>query len=569
MRRSLFYLVNCWVVAGWLLCSCNLFTVQSPVYCNLDFEKGIEGSEIPYSWQYQDLGGYFIKWVANAEEGGKCLRIHSEKPDLKWFAENDSLAAGVFSLSLPGELVRGKRLEVSAMVKTKSVTQYARLVLSILRDTLVQEVNDPASGLRATKGWTRLTVECAVDSTATEVYLSGMMSGRGTAWFDDFEIRIDGKRLRDADLPAEPTAEEIEWLRAHIHPLRTIDPGTDTEDLQPLFDSLKGASIVALGGVTSGSYENNRLRHRITQALVEQEGFNLLTIEGGNSRAYRVNRYTPPVPMQVNYWDFQALTRWIEEFNGDSPRLLWSSFQGYPVNAAYVELLKALEPYPKAKAELDAFLLAFAGRMSKEELIRKHLLQIAAYVRQYITNAEEREWLVQNTVSLEQQMVKVWWREDLADYNIDEVIRYMQHTPDQRMVLYSANPIIRKNGNSLGVLLDERLGEAYVSVAFAFNEGTYHAFTGTSYASGKQKLLKAYPGTYEYYFRQLNEPLFLIDLREVRKDISPDSEWLRRPARFRELGAIKTTTEFTRSLLSSEYDILIFIDQPSVPGGRE
>jgi len=573
-------LFACLAITCLLLCSCDLFTVQSPVFYNLDFEKEIEGTDIPYSWEYNNAAGYSMKWLDNPEDGGKCLRIFCEKPNLKWFEDTDSLAAGAFFLRLSGDLVRGKKLEVRAKVKTKAVTQNARLGLTVMGDSLCRDVSEPASGLRATKPWTRLSVETTVEQEATEVYIAGVMSGRGTAWFDDFEIRIDGKRLKDSDPPAVPTKEEIEWLRSYIYPIRSVDSGTSNDDLLPLVEKLKNVPFVALGGASFGSSENFRLRNRIIQYLAEKEGFGLLTMETFMPWFSRMNdstlaRYYWPYQLwvrQADVWnrqEYQALSNWTTKYNEDKARLYWSSFQNYPVSASFEALYNAFKPYPDVLAELTAFLSTFSWREPDVEKVRSFLHTLASHIRQQITDEEQKEWLLENTVFLEQQLTNNYQMDGMyKDYNVDNVLWHFRHNPDRRMIIWSANPMIKKNGYTVGSLLSEKLADDFISVGFAFYEGNYYAYSGAGFGSGKQKALKAYPGTYEYYFHQLDEPIFMIDLREIRKDLSPDGQWLREPAFFREVGTIKTTTEFSRTLLSSDYDILIFIDQSNATKGN-
>lgn len=572
-------LFACWVITGLLLSGCTLFTVQSPVFCNLDFEKGIEDTEIPYGWEYNNAAGYSFKWVDNPEEGGKCLRIFCEKPNLTWFEETDSLAAGAFFMRLPGELVRGKKLEVRAKVKTKAVTQNARLGVTVIGDSLCRDVSEPASGLRATKPWTRLSVETTVEQEATEVYIAGVMSGRGTAWFDDFEIRVEGKRLKDSRPPAVPTKEEIEWLRSYIHPIRSVDSDGSDDDLLPLVEKLKNVPFVALGGASFGSSENLRLRNRIIQYLAEKEGFDLLAMETFMPWFNRMNDST----LARYYWachlwarqagglyrqEYQALSDWITKYNEDKSRLFWSTFQGYPVSASFEALYNAFKPYPDVLAELIAFLSTFSWRDPDAGQVRSFLHTLASHVRQQITEEEQKEWLLKNIAFLEQQLAENYQMIGThKDYNVDNVLWHFRHNPDRRMIIWSANPAIKKSGYTVGSLLSEKVADDFISVGFAFYEGSYYAYSGAAFSSGKQKALKAYPGTYEYYFHQLDEPVFMIDLREIRKDLSPDGQWLREPALFREVGTVKTTTEFSRTLLSSDYDILIFIDQSTATKG--
>lgn len=75
-------------------------------------------------------------------------------------------------------------------------------------------------------------------------------------------------------------------VREAAHPL-TGEHG----DYDPLMSRLNDASIVMLGEATHGSREFYAERLRITQRLIEENGFNAVAIEGDWPDAHRVNRY--------------------------------------------------------------------------------------------------------------------------------------------------------------------------------------------------------------------------------------------------------------------------------------
>jgi len=79
---------------------------------------------------------------------------------------------------------------VQAKVKTKTVTKNTWLELLVYeRGVLLQTINNSADYLRGTKDWTNLSLETKLDPNITEVYIMGTLEGRGTAWFDDFELK--------------------------------------------------------------------------------------------------------------------------------------------------------------------------------------------------------------------------------------------------------------------------------------------------------------------------------------------------------------------------------------------
>jgi erythromycin esterase-like protein len=78
----------------------------------------------------------------------------------------------------------------------------------------------------------------------------------------------------------------IEGVRAAARPL-TGAP----RDFDPLRELVGGARFVLLGEASHGTHEFYRVRAEITKALIRENGFDAVAVEGDWPDAYRVNRY--------------------------------------------------------------------------------------------------------------------------------------------------------------------------------------------------------------------------------------------------------------------------------------
>lgn len=579
MAKELWGFVVCIV----LLSGCDLATVQSPEFYNLDFEETVRDTVIPYIWEYENRGGYTIQLIDSRKKGGKSLRIHCEKPNTEHFRGIDSLVSNQFYLRLPADLVKGKNLKISAKVKTKAVTKGAYLIIGIMRnESILQHLNDPASGQRGTKEWKRISIETKVDENATDIFIGGAMAGRGTAWFDNFEIHIDGKRLQDASPPSVPTAEEIEWLRPYIHPITSVDPAEPSDDLLPLIEKIKEVKVVALGSSTYGSSESVQMRHRIIKAIAEQGGKQLLFMNVPLSAAYMLDYYSRYKEENLDdmHWmvtnDFLDRTVFLEmmkdirKLNEEGADITIAGYENLDFKTTIRIMERVLGSDAEVREELTSLqnlLVSYlrqkyankdtTGLAEKEERIHSLLQSTTAYVDRHITEPELLAGLHHVLLTLEQFMEKAYL---INEHRVNNVLWWQQLKPQAQSLIWSSNYNAKRTGYTMGSVQAEKLGDNYLSIGFAFYDGAYYAhnFQGAPLI---QNALTAYPGTYEYYFHQLNEPCFMIDLREIRKDLSPEGEWLRKPALFRYVETHKTTTEFSRARLTSDYDILIFIDR--------
>jgi len=568
-------LLSSWLVICALFTGCDFFTIPSPAFYNLDMEAEIGETAMPYSWGYSNKDGYTIRLMDNPEGKGKCLRIFCEKPNRR-FEKNDSLANNIFYIKLPEDLVQGKKLEIKAKVRTKAVTQHAGLFIYTMEgDSLLQEAYDPQSRMRATRKWDKISLETNVDQRATNIFIGGIMRGRGTAWFDDFEIRIDGKRLKDADRPSPPTPAEVEWLRKYILPIRSVDPDEPADDLAPLIEKLKDAQVVALGGSAFGSSENYRMRHRIIRALAEQEGFNMLALNALVSAAPQLNAYTIDRKGDLFLWglgqgnwerkDFQDLINWIREFNKEHPPIYISGYENYNYRNHLVLLefcikhfLGESDPSLSLVDEVKTYInLKYnpehkeeTGLKEKEKQIIISLREVSTRILNKLDEPRERDYFLRRCYLLEQSIGNQFMHHKSRAENI---LWDMRNRPDSRVILWGGNEVKKSGRNSLAECLS-REGVDYLSVGFAFYGGKYSSDVQTT-------AIDAYPGTYEYYFHQLDEPCFMIDLRDIRQDTSPEGRKFNQTALFREMNGMNITTEFIHTQLTADYDILIFIDQ--------
>lgn len=81
-----------------------------------------------------------------------------------------------------------------------------------------------------------------------------------------------------------------DWLHERVHPLG------DSRDLDPLLERVGEARHVLLGEASHGTCEYYTWRTRISQRLIEEQGFCFIAVEGDWPDCYRVNRYVKGYP---------------------------------------------------------------------------------------------------------------------------------------------------------------------------------------------------------------------------------------------------------------------------------
>src|SRR5215212_2881889 len=81
------------------------------------------------------------------------------------------------------------------------------------------------------------------------------------------------------------------WLSSHLVHLRSLEPASGHEDLEPLRKQFEGIRIVGLGESTHGVHEFFEVKHRLVEFLVAELGFTVLALEASYAACQPINRY--------------------------------------------------------------------------------------------------------------------------------------------------------------------------------------------------------------------------------------------------------------------------------------
>ncbi len=94
----------------------------------------------------------------------------------------------------------GETLQLEGYIKTKDVSEgFAGLFLKVESDqgfSLAFETMEDQQ-VNGTNDWKKYTVSVPYPEKAEYIFIGGILSGKGEAWFDDFVLKIDGKDVQD------------------------------------------------------------------------------------------------------------------------------------------------------------------------------------------------------------------------------------------------------------------------------------------------------------------------------------------------------------------------------------
>jgi len=523
---------------------------------------------------------------------------HSGKFSLKMEIPSQSNADGRLTGRLPIETFAGKNVEFKGWIKTQNVQNgYAGLWLRA-DDATGQTLsfdNMHERGLSGNNAWTQVSIKMDISESAKNIRFGGVFTGEGTAWFDNFELYINGEKYIDPIVPDKKrlSRKEISELRNYIYPLRTYNPdGGNTSDLDILSKLIGSSRVVALGEVSHGSSEIFKMKNRIIQYLAENKDFDIFSIEASMPEAYRMNDYVvhgKGDPRQLiwgmQYWMWATeevldIVEWMRRFNQSKQRIKFTGFDMQSHEGAVSELLNAFrgnENVENKIADLKIILnnvSLWIHRESARENVMKQFNSILSFLQHSIDTSalqtSEKAWLQQNVVIIQQYLKSV--KTDnlvmLRDKSMANNFMWIkEQNPNSKFVIWAHNIHIMKADQLMGHHLAQKLGDDYVTFGFTFFDGSFSAWGNDGLTV--YEAAPAYRGTLEYLLNQLNEPIFILDLRRIKANNSRYTEWLRQRLDYRVVGALgggRVSNEFMNRKIVNDFDYLIFIrtSTPSV-----
>ncbi|MBO9618913.1 MAG: hypothetical protein J7539_07750 [Niabella sp.] len=155
---------------------------------NLGFED-FDAFGRTIGWEGQDQKKKYNLKIDSIAHTGKYATLISSKPDAG--AEKDT---ALFGSLIMNNVLKGKNtIRITAWIKTENLSDGSAslwIKLNGMRETIAEKNSDSQS-TKGNSGWTKHTLEMPLTFNVQSIYFGCRMTGRGKAWFDDFEIFVD------------------------------------------------------------------------------------------------------------------------------------------------------------------------------------------------------------------------------------------------------------------------------------------------------------------------------------------------------------------------------------------
>lgn len=388
-----------------------------------------------------------------------------------------------------------------------------------------------------------------------------------------FFITINAQSKHDLN------SEEKEYILKFIYPIKTLNPEEkDNSDLQILNKLIGNSSIVGLGEATHGSSEVYQMKYRISEYLIANKQFNVFSLEANMPESFLMNQYIQEgkgAPKDIlkgmYFWLWQTeetltFVEWLKKYNKEhQSKVFFEGFDMQYAKGAIEQIRKKYQENHWPEQEINDLESAlkennrgFRTYSQKGQKIVSEYLFLIKQKCDSIKNQEEKSRFLQNVDIIRQYIQLSFIRRDKF---MAENVKWLKENYLNSKVIVSAHNyhIAKLNSDRMGYWINEMDNKDYVNFGFAFYEGTYSASIDGKLGTYNSE--KAGPGTLEYKLNSLHIPIFILDLKAIRKDGNKLGNWILKDILFRKTGSGTDKNEFIKTNVANSFDYLIFINK--------
>ncbi|MGB3343075.1 MAG: erythromycin esterase family protein [Aequorivita sp.] len=505
---------------------------------------------------------------------------------------------GCITYMIPANYV-GDTIRLSGRIKFENVKDYVGLMMRIDggSDGGFLALEDGSHlKIRGTNDWKEYAIKLPYPSGAESIYVGGILSGGGTAWFDDFKVEIDGKDIQTLKETPKITLESYDSTKLYSaisnssRPINFETSNTLSASLDPLIAELGDKKIVAIGESTHGTSEFYKLREAITKRLIQEEGFNMVILESPYDNIELLNKDLETKPLDnlimkhlFSIYQTQEMKSFLQWYQNNRSKYN-ISFKGcddsnwvfYEVLADKLVGIKDSE-LDKLMKKLKSNITKGSKSNSKNELslginIYNNLVTIEKYLKSTNNLTKPVEEIIFNGKNTYINYVNIKSKKQFQsrDEIMAERISYLAKDKNNKIIVWAHNAhisneiIVDKEIGIMGRDLKQEFGDDYHSIGLTTLKGSYSFIDEKSINGDPVFTNKLKKGSIESTDTLLwenvlaqNGDSFYLNLSALKEELNTDD--VLGPIKF--IGYNKETNKDIYKLpLFKDFDSLIFIE---------
>lgn len=165
----------------------NFYSQSTDTKFHLDFEKTKVNEGLPADW---------IQWGTYKLDTDTSM-THSGKYAAKIVSDSSGSSFGSMAYKIPSKY-KGSLIRLEGYMKTQNVKDgYAGLLLRLDGDSgTLQFDNMQNQGIKGSTDWKKYSITLPYPEETQNIMVAGILVGKGTAWYDDFEVFVDNENLQ-------------------------------------------------------------------------------------------------------------------------------------------------------------------------------------------------------------------------------------------------------------------------------------------------------------------------------------------------------------------------------------
>ncbi len=200
------------------LCNVDFKAQESSSRYNLDFEQTHDIDELPENWNKWGSSDYLLNVDSSIAYSGKNSISISSSPNVS------KKSFGIIVYQLQANY-SAQNITLTGFMKTKNVQEgFTGIFMRIDGiEKMIAFDNMQNQNIHGTNDWKQYKITFPFSKEAKKIFVGGLLTGTGKAWFDKFEILLDDRDITQVVI--EPKKAELD---------KEFDSGSDivVEDLQ-------------------------------------------------------------------------------------------------------------------------------------------------------------------------------------------------------------------------------------------------------------------------------------------------------------------------------------------------
>ncbi|MCX8530933.1 erythromycin esterase family protein [Chryseobacterium luquanense] len=374
---------------------------------------------------------------------------------------------------------------------------------------------------------------------------------------------------------------EKDYLRNFVFPLHSYEPEIGFKEDSLVFNRFfSNVKIIGLGEASHGSSEIFKIKDKLTRYILQRNHVGIFSIEASMPNSFLLNEYIingnktgKEYLMNIKSWIYQtdeilSMIEWMKQTNDkNTQKIRFTGFDNTTYIGSMVQLKILLDKY---KIPIDDLLvlsqnLSDFNKLPKNQLLEKKRIQSESLTRlnkikafsSSISDEDDKSWFLQHLTLLNQYLYNSYL--DRNRYMAENILWLKNKYPESVFVLWAHNEHIKKTGEETGKFLKEKLKDDYINCGTLFYEG-FHSVVDLKDENVKPiNLEKNSKNSLEELLNSFDIPIFILDLKNIKKENNKLAQKLLTKINYRTVGAAVHKKDFKSGNISEDFDYIIFI----------